>query len=56
MLYAFLIALAVAVVLGIAYYFELKSSRKQADEQKQLLADYQRLEGKNLLTMKKEIK
>ena len=42
MLYAFLIALAIAVVLGIAYYFELKSSRKQADEQKQLLADYQR--------------
>ena len=41
MLYAFLIALAIAVVLGIAYYFELKSSRKQADEQKQLLADYQ---------------
>ena len=42
MLYAFLIALAVAVVLGIAYYFELKSSRKQADEQQQLLSDYQR--------------
>lgn len=42
MLYAFLIALAVAVVLGIAYYFELKSSRKQAAEQQQLLNDYQR--------------
>lgn len=42
MLYAFLIALAVAVVLGIAYYFELKSSRKQANDQKQLLEDYQR--------------
>ena len=42
MLYAFLIALAVAVILGIAYYFELKSSRKQAAEQKQLLEDYQR--------------
>ena len=41
MLYAFLIALAVAVVLGIAYYFELKSSRKHAAEQKQLLEDYQ---------------
>ena len=42
MLYAFLIALAVALVLGIAYYFELKSSRKQAAEQQQLLTDYQR--------------
>ena len=42
MFYAFLIALAAAVVLGIAYYFELKSSRKQAEEQQQLLADYQR--------------
>lgn len=42
MLYAFLIALAVAVVLGIAYYFELKSSRKQAADQQQLLNDYQR--------------
>ena len=42
MLYAFLIALAVAAVLGIAYYFELKSSRKQAAEQQQLLNDYQR--------------
>jgi signal transduction histidine kinase len=42
MLYAFLIVLAVAIVLGIAYYFELKSSRKQAAEQQQLLNDYQR--------------
>lgn len=42
MFYAFLIALAVAIVLGIAYYFELKSSRKQADDQQQLLNDYQR--------------
>ena len=41
MLYAFLIALAAAVVLGIAYYFELKSSKKQAAEQQQLLSDYQ---------------
>lgn len=41
MLYAFLIALVVAVVLGIAYYFELKSSKKQATEQEQLLKDYQ---------------
>jgi signal transduction histidine kinase len=42
MLYAFLIALAVALVLGIAYYFELKSSKKQSAEQQQLLTDYQR--------------
>ena len=42
MLYAFLIALAAAIVLGIAYYFELKSSKKQAAEQQQLLNDYQR--------------
>ncbi len=42
MLYAFLIAFAAAVVLGIAYYFELKSSKKQAAEQQQLLNDYQR--------------
>lgn len=42
MLYAFLVALAIAVVLGIAYYFELKSSHKQAAEQQQLLSDYQR--------------
>ena len=42
MFYAFLIALAVASVLGLAYYFELKSSRKQADDQQQLLNDYQR--------------
>lgn len=41
MLYAFLIALAVAIVQGIAYYFELKSSKKQATEQEQLLKDYQ---------------
>jgi signal transduction histidine kinase len=42
MLYAFLIALVVAIVLGIAYYFELKSSSKQAADQQQLLNDYQR--------------
>ena len=42
MLYAFIIALVVAIVLGIAYYFELKSSRKQAADQQQLLNDYQR--------------
>ncbi|MBR1547496.1 MAG: hypothetical protein IJ637_02070 [Prevotella sp.] len=39
---AFIIALVVAIVLGIAYYFQVKASHKQADEQQQLLADYQR--------------
>ena len=39
---AFIIALVVAVVLGIAFYFQLKASHKQADEQQQLLNDYQR--------------
>lgn len=39
---AFIIALVAALVLGIAYYYQVKASRKQADEQQQLLADYQR--------------
>jgi signal transduction histidine kinase len=38
---AFIITLVVALVLGIAFYFQLKASHKQADEQQQLLADYQ---------------
>ena len=38
----FIIVLVVAVVLGIAYYFQVKASHKQADEQQQLLTDYQR--------------
>jgi predicted nuclease with TOPRIM domain len=38
---AFIIALVAALVLGIAFYFQLKASHKQADEQQQLLADYQ---------------
>ena len=42
MTYAFIIALVAALVLGIAYYFQVKASRKQADEQQQLLTDYQR--------------
>ena len=39
---AFIIALVAALVLGIAYYYQVKASRKQADEQQQLLTDYQR--------------
>ncbi len=42
MLYAFIAVLIVAVVLGIAYYFQIKASQRQADEQQQLLTDYQR--------------
>lgn len=42
MTYAFIIALIAAVVLGVAFYFQLKASRKQTEEQRQLLADYQR--------------
>ena len=42
MTYAFIIALIAAVVLGIAFYFQMKASNKQTEEQKQLLADYQR--------------
>ncbi len=37
-----IILVVVAAVLGIAYYFQLKASRKQAEEQQQLLTDYQR--------------
>lgn len=38
----FIIALVAAIVLGVAFYFQLKASHKQAEEQHQLLADYQR--------------
>ena len=37
-----IILVVVAAVLGIAYYFQLKASRKQAEQQQQLLTDYQR--------------
>ena len=37
-----IILVVVAAVLGIAYYFQLKASHKQAEEQQQLLTDYQR--------------
>ena len=36
-----LIILAIAVGLAIALYFQMKASRKQADEQQKLLQDYQ---------------
>ena len=42
MTYAFLIVLAVAIAMAIAMYFQMKANRKQADEQQQLLTDYQR--------------
>lgn len=41
MVYALIIAIVAAIVLAIAYYFQVKDSRKQAGEQQQLLADYQ---------------
>ena len=39
---AFIIVLALAVILGVALYFQVKASRGQASEQQQLLTDYQR--------------
>ena len=42
MLYLFIIALIVAVVLGFALYSQRQASQRQAQEQQQLLADYQR--------------
>lgn len=39
---AFIIVLVVALVLGIALYFQIKASHGHAAEQQQLLADYQR--------------
>ena len=41
MLTALLIVLAITACLGIALYFQIKASRKQAGEQEQLLKDYQ---------------
>ena len=42
MVYALIVAIIVAVILGIAYYYQMKASQKQAEEQQQLLTDYQR--------------
>ena len=41
MLITLLVVLAIAAGLGIALYFQMKASRKQADEQQKLLQDYQ---------------
>ena len=41
MLITLLVILAIAVGLAIALYFQMKASRKQADEQQKLLQDYQ---------------
>ena len=42
MVYAFIIVLVIAVGLAAGLYFQVKASRGQADEQQQLLTDYQR--------------
>ena len=42
MLYLFIIAFIVAVVLGFALYSQRQAGQRQAQEQQQLLADYQR--------------
>ena len=41
MLITLLVILAIAAGLGVALYFQMKASRKQADEQQKLLQDYQ---------------
>ena len=42
MVYAFIIVLIIAIGLAVGLYFQLKASHGQADEQQQLLNDYQR--------------
>lgn len=42
MVYLFIITLLIAVTLGFAYYSQRQASQRQAQEQQQLLADYQR--------------
>jgi len=42
MVYAFIIVLVVAIGLAVGLYFQMKASHAQADEQVQLLCDYQR--------------
>lgn len=41
MVYVFIILLIVAVGLAVALYFQVKRGQRQADEQQQLLTDYQ---------------
>lgn len=42
MVYAFIFVLLIAVGLGIGLYFQVKAGHAQADQQQQLLTDYQR--------------
>ncbi len=42
MVYAFIFVLLLAVGLGVGLYFQMKASHVQADQQQQLLTDYQR--------------
>jgi signal transduction histidine kinase len=42
MIYAFILVLIVAVGLAVGLYFQMKTSHGQADQQQQLLTDYQR--------------
>ena len=42
MFYAFIIVLVIALGLAVGLYFQTKASRGQAEEQQQLLTDYQR--------------
>ncbi len=42
MVYAFIFVLLVAVGLAVGLYFQMKASHGQADQQQQLLTDYQR--------------
>ena len=42
MVYAFIFVLLIAVGLGVGLYFQMKAGHAQADQQQQLLTDYQR--------------
>ena len=42
MVYAFIIVLVIAVGLAVGLYFQVKAGHAQADQQQQLLTDYQR--------------
>ena len=42
MVYAFIFVLLIAVGLGVGLYFQVKAGHAQADQQQQLLTDYQR--------------
>ena len=55
MIWVIIVLALLVAVLCVALYFQVKGSHDQAGEQEALLRDYQRLEGKNLLTMTKKI-